>query len=144
MKRIFAFALLACFALTGVALAHVAEHRAGLDGSKVVPGPGDTDGSGRARIRSAPEAEAVCYRITFSGIGKATYAHIHLGAAGEQGQKVVKLFASAKGKSSPVEGCRRGVAPATIERFHDNPSYLDVHTERHPDGALRGQLRVVD
>jgi hypothetical protein len=144
MKKLLAALCALPLLVGGVALAHVAEHRAGLDGSKVVPGPGDPDGSGTARIKSASEAETVCYKIRFKNIGKATYGHIHLGASGESGDKVVKLFASKKGKSSPVEGCRHGVPPATIERFHDNASYVDIHTERFPDGALRGQLRMVD
>ena len=140
-------ALLACGLVLlwgGIALAHVAEHRAGLRGDKVVPGPGDPDAAGRARIRSAPDAQSVCYRITFNSMAKPTSGHIHAGASGEQGEKVVKLFSSQRGKSSPIEGCRHGVTAATIERFHDNPSYVDLHNERYPDGAVRGQLRLVD
>ena len=130
--------------VAGVALAHVAEHRAGLSGSKVVPGPGDPDASGRARIKSASQAETVCYRITFKGMPRPTAGHLHLGGPDETGEKIVKLFASKKGKRSPIEGCRHEVPASVIEQFHDNPTYVDLHNDRYPDGAVRGQLRFVE
>lgn len=144
MKKLIVASSVILLSLGGIALAHVAEHRAALSGSKVVPGPGDPDGSGRARIKSASEAETVCYKIFYKGIRKPTSGHLHLGASGESGEKIVKLFASKRGKASPIEGCRHGVSPAAIERFHDNPAYIDLHNARYPDGALRGRLRAVD
>ena len=138
--------VLAFLLIAGTALAHVGEQRARLSGDNVVPGPGDPDGGGRAVIKAASEAETVCYKIRYSGIGKPTSGHIHVGAAGESGEKLVKLFASPRGKRSPIEGCRHNVPSATIEQMHDNPRghYVDLHNERYPNGALRGQLRNVE
>lgn len=144
MLRILAVACGLALLFGGIAAAHVAEQRAGLSGAKVVPGPGDPDASGRARIKSASEAETVCYKIFFKGMPKPTSGHIHLGGREESGEKLVKLFASKRGKRSPIEGCRHAVPASVIERFHDNASYVDLHNDRYPDGAIRGQLRTVE
>lgn len=127
----------------GVVLAHTAEQRAALKGDNVAPGPGDPDGSGRARIKSASEAETVCYKVIFKGIRRATGAHIHQGSRGVPGETYLRLFTSSRGKRSPVEGCKHGVPEETIEAMHDSPRayYVDVHTKAYPEGALRGQLR---
>lgn len=144
MKKIIVAICVLPLLVGGIALAHVAEHRTGLSGENVIPGPGDQDASGRVRIRSASEAETVCYKIFFKGMRKPTSGHIHLGGKDEEGEKVVKLFASKNGKSSPIEGCRHKLPGAVIEQFHDNPSYVDLHNGPHPEGAVRGQLREVE
>ena len=132
--------------VAGTVWAHTSSQRARLTGANVVPGPGDEDGSGRALIKAAPEAETVCYKIYFSGIGRAKSAHIHEAPKGETGPKKFPLFSSEKGRRSPVEGCRHNLDPAEIEEMHQAPArhYVDIHTGGHPDGAVRGQLRPAE
>jgi hypothetical protein len=143
---VFAAAIVLVAATAGVVWAHTAEQRARLTGGSVVPGPGDGDGSGRAVIKSAPEANTVCYKLVFKGIGRATSAHIHEAPKGESAPKELMLFSSKRGRRSPVEGCRHDISAAEIEDMHDNPAnhYVDLHSKSRPNGALRGQLRNVD
>ncbi len=128
-----------------LAFAHVVEQRARLRGENVVPGPGDANGAGRAIIKSEDEINTICYKIRFRKIRRAMSGHIHQAPKGEEGEVVVKLFASKRGKRSPVEGCRMDIPTETITDMQENPNqyYVQLHTKRYPDGALRGQLRNV-
>ena len=128
---------------SALALAHTGEHVARMNGDKEVPGPGDPNGRGRAVIKSASEAETVCYKITFKGIRPATAAHIHEGTRTESGDVVVKLFEFDKPKRGPIDRCKHNVSGTLIEEIHDNPSgyYVNVHNRQFPDGAIRGQLK---
>jgi hypothetical protein len=109
-----------------------------LTGEAEVPGPGAADGAGTATLRLNPGQEEICYELSVSGIGEATAAHIHQGAAGEAGPPVVTLEA-------PVDGSSSGCAPverALVRTMIQNPEgfYVNVHNEEFPDGAVRGQL----
>src|SRR5918996_5670318 len=67
-------------------------------------GAGDPDGSGLATLTVNPGQEEVCYELSVEGITlPAIGAHIHVGAAGENGPVVVRLtLPDASGVSS---GC---------------------------------------
>ncbi len=111
-----------------------------MTGIQEVPGPGDADGSGTAEVRVEPAEGRVCWSLYARGIDPATAAHIHRGAAGSAGPPVVTLTTpDAAGRS---EGCATvdpGLAREIAGRGHD--FYLNVHTQPHPPGAIRGQLR---
>jgi hypothetical protein len=53
---------------------------------------------------------------------------------------VVPFDVDGFGESS--EGCVEGQDAALLQRIIDNPAgfYVNVHTEAHPGGAVRGQL----
>jgi hypothetical protein len=73
--------------------------------------------------------------ITLPAIG----AHVHLGAAGENGPVVVPLTPpDASGVSSECAEVSRELAKAIMK----NPEnyYVNVHTSDFSDEALRGQL----
>ncbi len=113
--------------------------QARLSGAAEVPGPGDPDGFGRARITLHLESKEVCFRIDVRRIAPATAAHIHVGNADEAGPVIVGLEPPASGHS---EGCVSDVPSATLRAINTNPSgyYVNVHNEEFPAGALRGQL----
>lgn len=110
-----------------------------LTGGTEVPGPGDPDGSGSATIRPQEAKGEICYELSVAGIGEATAAHIHKGAAGTAGPARVTLMPPATGSSN---GCATGVNPVLIKRMLANPAnfYLNVHNKEYPKGAVRGQL----
>lgn len=110
-----------------------------LLGVNEVPGPGDPDGSGTARITLGPGQGQVCSELTVSGIAPATAAHIHVGPVGVAGPVVVPLLPPTGGTSS---GCVTGVDPNLIKAIKKTPSeyYVNVHNAEFPAGALRGQL----
>lgn len=111
-----------------------------LSGEAEVPGPGDPDGGGMARITLRPDQREVCFELSVSNIEPATAAHIHEGPEGVAGPVVVPLDPSpTEGSSS---GCVSDVDTALIRNILQNPKqyYVNVHNEEFPDGAIRGQL----
>jgi CHRD domain-containing protein len=110
-----------------------------LRGSNEVPA-GDPDGMGTATLRAARGAGLICYQISVSNITlPATAAHVHVGAAGTNGDVVLPLAAPGTGGSSA--GCAT-TTRTLVAAILDNPSgyYANVHTSDFPDGAIRGQL----
>lgn len=112
-----------------------------MNGAHEVPGPGDPDGRGAARITLVPGYGTICFRIRVKDITlPATAAHIHSGAFGVAGPVVVPLGPpDADGK---VKGCAAGLDPDLIRDIgrHPRSYYVNVHTSDFPAGAIRGQL----
>jgi len=131
MKRI---AILLFLALAPVA-AFAQSFGAIMTGAAEVPGPGDPDGSGIAVITVS--GTTINYSLLVQGIGTATAAHIHRGAAGVAGPVVVELNAG-----TLANGSVSGVSQALINEILANPSgfYVNVHNAEFPNGAIRGQL----
>jgi hypothetical protein len=109
-----------------------------LSGSEEVPGPGDPDGRGLARISIDTESGEICYKIRVRRIDPAMAAHIHEAARGEAGPVVQGLEAPTDGSSS---GCV--INDTLADELAANPSdyYINVHNTPYPAGAVRGQLR---
>ncbi len=109
-------------------------------GEAEVPGPGDPDGFVLAFVfrGSTPSELCVLLAAFAPPTSPVTAAHIHEGASGENGPVVVELTAPVEGGSA---GCY-DIGEALVEGIAANPDgfYLNVHTEAHPDGAVRGQL----
>jgi hypothetical protein len=111
-----------------------------MTGDQEVPGPGDPDGRGRARISLYTDLDIVCWKIQVIRIElPATAAHIHEGAAGVSGGIVVTL--AAPDESGVSQGCTAADG-ATIDAIIADPAgyYVNVHNIPYPAGAIRGQL----
>ena len=111
-----------------------------LTGDAEVPGPGDPDGSGTAKITVNPGQGEICYELSVEDITlPATGAHIHVGSADEFGDVVVPLTApDASGSSSGCADVSRELALAIIQDPENY--YVNVHNEDFLAGAVRGQL----
>ncbi|WP_420605550.1 CHRD domain-containing protein [Novosphingopyxis sp.] len=130
-----ATALAGCATLAGT----VGEsYTTALVGQQEVPGPGDPDGTGTAKITADATTNQVCYDLTVQNISRPNAAHIHKGARGVDGPVVVPLEAPVNGAISKCLGVDKAVAAAIIA----DPSgfYVNVHTADYPKGAVRGQL----
>lgn len=134
--------LLVSVVLVGPASAYTTRW-AYLTGAKEVPGPGDPNGTGRARIRLYPAQGKVCYRVSWNGIRNPNAAHIHKGGPKVAGDVAVLLFEGVVRDKDYKRGCVQGVQKALIRRIRRNPGgwYVNVHNKPYPDGAIRGQLR---
>jgi hypothetical protein len=112
--------------------------KATLIGSNEVPGPGDPDGTGTATVTFDPVRNQVCYTLTVDKVEGVTMAHIHRAPMGSMGDVVAPLQPPTSGSS---EGCAR-IAPDLAAAIQANPSeyYVNVHSETHIAGAVRGQL----
>jgi hypothetical protein len=111
-----------------------------MTGIQEVPGPGDPGATGTAEIRVDAQAGRVCWDVYARGTDTPTAAHIHRGAAGSAGPPVVTLITpDASGHSA---GCAN-VDPALVRQMMFQPYnfYVNVHTQRFPNGITRGQLR---
>lgn len=131
----------------------------GDDGST---GVGDVDGTGTAYVFGIDgDPTTLCYVVTASGIdptfepGEVGMAHIHRGAAGENGPVVAALAFPLEGDSAdcltegeedkfPLAGTE-GEPESIVADILANPAvyYVNVHTGEFPAGAVRGQLADV-
>ena len=133
--------LLAPLLAAGVSLVLVdgvvgAERKISFQANLADAGGGDRDGSGTARISiDFSEVLELCWHVTVKHLAPVTAAHIHIGAAGDDGDVVLDI------PGVPSGGCR-GASEAELNAIIADPagSYVDVHTEDYPDGAIRGQL----
>lgn len=114
---------------------------ASLSGAGEVGQAGDADGAGFAGVAfMGGEAH---YFIAVSDIAAPTAAHIHVGAAGENGGVVLDFQAAFSG------GMASGavaVDPDLMRRVLADPAgyYVNVHNADFPAGAVRGQLRATE
>jgi len=115
-----------------------------MTGDQEVPGPGDDDADGVARLTVDPPSGEVCVRWDILNIDPATAAHIHSGAEGVAGAIVVTLpTPDADGLG---DECVNGILEATLQAIVDDPAsfYVNVHNAAFPDGAARGQLEPIE
>jgi hypothetical protein len=106
-----------------------------LRGGSEVP-KGAPKGSGTVKLTMT--GAEVCWVFSkLKGIDKPVAAHIHKGRAGVSGPVVVPLDAKFK-----ASGCIFP-SPATVKAIEADPKgfYVNVHSKRYPNGAIRGQLR---
>jgi hypothetical protein len=103
---------------------------------------GDANGSGTFTV-SFRNGQA-CYTMVARGIDKPVAAHIHKGAAGANGGVVIDLKPSFKGGEDKRTSSKCVAAKGTVvSAIRKNPAgyYANVHNEKFPGGALRGQLK---
>jgi hypothetical protein len=110
------------------------KYRADMKGSKEVP-PTDSSGSGKANITYDTKSKKLSWVVTYSGLsGEPTAAHFHGPAApGKSAGPVVDISGDIK----------KGSAELTPDQAADLGAgkwYLNIHTEKFPDGEIRGQV----
>jgi hypothetical protein len=130
-------AALGLIATTAIAQTGGRPFTATLTGEAEVPGPGDPDGIGTARITVNPGTGQICYRITVRNIEPATMAHIHEGSEDEAGPVRITLAPPTSGTSS---GCVTNREEARDILKDPSNYYVNVHNVPFRGGAVRGQL----
>ncbi len=129
----FTFALV----LSSTAQAGEISYSADLSGQEEVP-PVDTDGAGYADIVLDTDTMELSWTIEYSGLtGPVTAVSFHGPALqGETAGVLVRIYVG----PSPMEGS----APITLDQaaqLDDGLWHLDIHTDAHPNGEIRGQVR---
>ena len=112
-----------------------------LSGAEEVPGPGANPGVGAALVDIA--GTKVCSDLKATMGEKPTKAHIHQGAKGASGPVVVDLMpAFNPGEAAfTSKTCVETTAEKAAQLIADPAAfYVNVHSDAHPDGAMRGQL----
>jgi hypothetical protein len=106
-----------------------------LTGGVEVP-KGSPTARGIVNLELKSSTGQVCWTFQIVGLGPATAAHIHKAPAGKAGPVVVPF-----GGAFKTKGCTNA-AKSLIEAIesHPNSYYVNVHTAKYPNGAIRGQL----
>jgi CHRD domain len=126
-----------------------------LSGGEEVP-PVDTSATGDTSFTVMGE-ESIEYDVNLTGMDKVTAAHIHSAPKGENGEVIVTLFkadsptgeisgslANGTITSSNLEGGMQGTAVSDlIKAIERGETYVNVHTEKNPNGEIRGQISAV-
>jgi hypothetical protein len=110
-----------------------------LSGVAEAPGPGSTNGTGRAAITVNHGQGELCFVLEVTNLEPAIAAHVHRGAVGVAGPVVVPL--TPPGTNGLSHGCvkvDRGLIKEILQ--HPDRFYVNVHTAPLPAGAVRGQL----
>ena len=113
---------------------------AGLSGDNEVP-PVETDAAGRAVMALSADASTMYYRLLVRDIVSITASHIHRGGPDENGPVVHGLYDGTGpfDPDNPVSGALPFTDRDVFDLLQGN-FYVNVHTEAHGPGEIRGQL----
>ena len=121
----------------GTARAEIVHFAATLTGGDEVP-PNTSAGHGELTAELETAEKVLVYRATYTGLsGPAFAAHLHGPAAPGDNAPPLVMVESA---SSPIYGTAI-VTSAQIEDLLAGKWYFNVHTQAHPGGEIRGQLK---
>jgi len=128
--------LTAAVAWSGAQSATVA-YKATLSGAQEVP-PVAGPASGSAAVNVDTATKQASWTVTYNGLsGPPKAAHIHCGgAAGANGPVAVPIASIA---TSPSQGSG-AMTDAQLADLQAGKCYVNIHTEKNPNGELRGQL----
>ncbi len=128
---------------------------ADLSVAEVIP-PIDTEAkpTGSAKFEASTDGSGIAYAVNVTDINAVTAAHIHVGKIGQNGDIVATLFKSdtptdqlsgllSKGNitSANLEGPMAGKQLSDlIDVMRSEDTYVNVHTQQNPEGAMRGQI----
>lgn len=139
-RKVLAITGLALGGLTATAQAAPMKMTVPLTGAQQVP-PVQTPGHGSADLTYDSSTRMLTWDITYSGLsGPATMAHIH-GPAPSGKNAGVEVWLSKQGQpaTSPIKG-QATLTPAQAQQLTAGDTYINVHTQAHPGGEIRGQI----
>jgi predicted lipoprotein with Yx(FWY)xxD motif len=153
MKKLYMIILLLVIGLATYSFAAEKSFKAMLVGSESVPAV-ETMAKGDATFTPIKDEEGLSYYVTVSDIDNVTAAHIHLGKKGENGPPVALITNDKKaGKFSgtiaegtitkkDLMGSMTGKSVEDlIKQIKKGNAYLNVHTDKYPNGEIRGQIK---
>jgi hypothetical protein len=111
-----------------------------LTGAQSVPAV-DTTGSGTAELTYDPATRIVTWNIAYTGLSSpTTMAHFHGPAAeGKNAPPVIWLSTQGSPPTNPIKGSAT-LTPDQAKQFSAGEWYINVHSEAHPAGEIRGQV----
>lgn len=135
--------------------------KADLNGFEEVPAISST-GTGEFRVRIAQDESSFDFELSYEDLEGATTtaSHIHLGQRGVNGGVSV-FFCGGGGRPpcTPTSGTFTGTATASdvigpagqgiaagefaelVRAIREGVTYVNVHTDKHPGGEIRGQVK---
>lgn len=151
--QLFVFLVLVLFVSIGIA-AGERSFKAKLSGGEVVPTV-KTPAKGEAIFQLSKDGNELTYKLTVADIENVTAAHIHDGKYGKNGPPIVSLYAGPKKEGKFSGTLSEGTITAKdlmgslkgklfshfIQMIEDGHAYVNVHTDKYPDGEIRGQIK---
>ena len=159
---VFAAVLLVATTVTILNLASVQGQQGVQSFSAALSGSANKSNStGTAKFLVNENNSQISYWINVTGIKKINQAHVHNGTTGQNGDIVVSLLSnskSAKGNATPpkigfngniTKGDLRGPMQGKdisdlITLMGNGSAYVNIHTDKYPKGAIRGQISSSD
>jgi hypothetical protein len=159
---VFAAVLLLATTVTVLNLASVQGQQGVQSFSAALSGSANKSNStGTAKFLVNENNSQISYWINVTGIKKINQAHVHNGTTGQDGDIVVSLLSnskSAKGNATPpkiefngniTKGDLRGPMQGKdisdlITLMGNGSAYVNIHTDKYPKGAIRGQISSSD
>jgi hypothetical protein len=159
---VFAAVLLVATTVTVLNLASVQGQQGVQSFSAALSGSANKSNStGTAKFLVNENNSQISYLINVTGIKKINQAHVHNGTTGQDGDIVVSLLSnskSAKGNATPpkigfngniTKGDLRGPMQGKdisdlITLMGNGSAYVNIHTDKYPKGAIRGQISSSD
>ncbi len=152
--QVLLFVILATILTVSFGFAAEKGFRAKLSGRDVVPSV-KTKAKGETDFKLSKDGKELNYKLTVKDIENVTAAHIHKGKKGQNGPPLAGLFAGPKkeGKFSGVlaEGTitekdllgelQGKPLDELVKLIKSGDLYVNVHTDAHPDGEIRGQIK---
>ena len=155
---VFAAVLLVATTVTVLNLASVQGQQGVQSFTATLSGSANKSNStGTAKFLVNENNSQISYWINVTGIRNINQAHIHNGTTGQDGDIVVSLLSnskSAKGNATPpkigfngniTKGDLRGPMQGKdisdlITLMGNGSAYVNIHTDKYPKGAIRGQI----
>lgn len=151
-----ALALIVTLALMSSAMAGPRNFKAHLSGGEEVP-PVDTRAQGQANFKLSKDGTELSYKLIVANIENVMAAHIHCAPAGFNGPVAVWLYGPgpATSQSGPLaegtitdanvleDGANCGIETLDelLDLMSSGGAYVNVHTQQHGGGEIRGQIR---
>lgn len=144
MRKLHLIIFLLIIGLVTTVIAAEKSFKATLSGNECVPAV-TTPAKGEATFELSKDGKELSYSIIVTDIENVTAAHIHQGKKGENGPPVALIdIKGKKGKITVNElmGSMKGkTVKDLIEQIDAGNAYVNVHTVKHPDGEIRGQIK---
>jgi CHRD domain len=120
----------------GAGMATAGEINVKLSGDQEVP-PVQTTASGSGTI-TVEDDKSIKGKITTSNI-KGTGAHIHEAPIGKNGPDIITLDKTSDDEWSVPSGAK--LTDAQFDAYKAGGLYINVHSDAHKSGEIRGQLK---
>lgn len=142
------------FLFASFGIAEERKFHARLSGGEVVAQV-HTKAHGEANFRFSESGDQMTYKLTLRNIKNVRAVHIHQGKHGKDGPPVVSIFSqpkdaagfggilsegtiTAKDLIGPLKG---KPLSSLMQMIEDKNAYVNVHTDKYPDGEIRGQIK---
>ena len=149
----YAIFMLVLTASLGMAAAH-GDFKAKLSGKEVVPAV-ETKAMGEADFKLSKDGKELTYVLKLMDIENVSAAHIHTAVMGKNGGPVAGLFAGPKKEGMFSGEIAKGtitekdlIGPLAgktvgdlVKMIKEGAAYVNVHTDKYPDGEIRGQIK---